>query len=101
MSKWKPAGVLTLEDTGHTFTLLCLWKTLAFRPLHTHKLEQKNGSRNNNQKEALREHVGEFKEVFTKENDPSSSRVVLEEQYFDASNERSKSSIVCVSSYLN
>lgn len=62
---------------------------------------KRNDSNNNSKKDELREHVEEFKEVFVKEKDPSSSQIVLEEQYFDAHDERLKSTIICDSSCLN
>ena len=62
---------------------------------------RRNGSSNNSQKDELREHVEEFKEVFVKEKDLSSSYVVVVEQYFDAPDNRLKSTVVCDSSYLN
>ena len=60
-----------------------------------------NDNNNNSQKDKLKEHGKEFKEVFVKAKDPSSSHLVLEEQYFDAPDEMMKSTIICDSSYLN
>lgn len=62
---------------------------------------RRNDSSNNSQKDELREHEEEFKEVFVKEKDPSSSHIVLEEQSFDAPYERMNSTIISDSSYLN
>ena len=65
-----------------------------------------NGRRNeddsdNSQKEAIKEHVDEFKEAFVIAKDLERSYTILEEQYFDAPDKTLKSQIVCDLSYLN
>ena len=59
-----------------------------------------NGS-DNSQKETIKKHVDEFKEVFVIAKDLESSYIVLEEQFFDVLDKKLKSQIVCDSSYLN
>ena len=59
-----------------------------------------NGS-DNSQKEVIKEHDDEFKEVFVIDKDPDNSYTILERQYFDAPNEKLKSHIICDTSYLS
>ena len=63
----------------------------------------KNHRRDNNrQRDEIKEHVEEFKEVFVKAKEPKISFVIVEEEkLFDAHDDRLKSVIVCDSSYLN
>ncbi len=94
--------VITLDTTRY-----CRMDRRNFNRNPNHKRNGNKNDRNNDnnndnsQKEEIKEQVDEFREAFVKAKDLENCYKILEEQYFDALDEKLKLTIVCDSSYLN